>query len=90
MLLFLVESEELQYWVRYYFNQGFEYSEILKFLQKYHRTIISKSTLLRRLKDYGFSRRTDKNLSLETKRESRERIHSLIEGPASSSGYRFV
>ena len=87
---FLDESEELQHWIRYYFNQGLEYSEILKFLQKYHCTIISKSTLLRRLKDYGLSRRTGKNLSLETIREARERIQPLIEGPASSSGYRSV
>ena len=31
-----------------------------------------------------------KNLSLDTIREARERIHSLIEGPVSSSGYRSV
>ena len=90
MFLFSDESEELQHWIRYYFYQGLEYSEILKFLQKYHRTIISKSTPLRRLKDYGLSRRTGKNLSLETIREARERIHPSIEGPASSSGYRSV
>ena len=87
---FLDESEELQYWTKYYFNQGLEYSEILKFLQKYHRTIISKSTLLRWLKDYGLLRRTGKNLSLETIREARERIHPLTEVPASSFGYRSV
>ena len=81
---FLDESEELQHWIRYYFNQGLEYSEILKFLQKYHHTIISKSTLLRQLKDYGLWRRTGKNLSLETIREATERIQSLNEGPASS------
>ena len=86
---FLDENEELQHWIRYYFNQGLEYSEILKFLQKYHCTI-SKSTLLRQLKDYGLSKRTGKNLSLETIREVRERIQPLIEGPASSSGYRSV
>ena len=80
----------LCHWIRYYFNEGLEHSEILKFLQKYHPTIISKSTLLRRLKDYGLSRRTRKILSLETIREARERIHPLIEGPASSSGYRSV
>ena len=62
----------------------------MKFLQKYHRTIISKSTLLRRLKDYRLSRRTGKSLSLETIQEARERIHPLIQGPASSSGYRSV
>ena len=90
MFLFLDESEELQYWIRYYFNQGLEYSEILKFLQKYHQTIISKSTLLGRFKDYSLSRRTGKNLSLETIREAREKIHPLIEGPASSSGYGSV
>ena len=87
---FLDESEELQHWIRHCFNQGLQYSEILKFLQKYHRTIIGKSTLLRRLKDYGLSRRTCENLSLETMREVRERIQHLIEGPASSYGYRSV
>ena len=87
---FLEENEELQRWIRFYFNQGLEYSEILKFLQKYHRTIISKSTLMRRLKDYGLLRWTGKNVSLETIREARERIQPLIEGPASSSGYRSV
>ena len=87
---FLDESEELQHWIRYYFSQGLEYFEIVKFLQKYHRTIISKSTLLRRLKDYGLSRRNGKNLSLETIREARERIQPLIERPASFSGYRSV
>ena len=50
-VLFLDESEQLQHWIRYCFNQGLEYPEILKFLQKYYRTIISKSALLRRLKD---------------------------------------
>ena len=51
---------------------------------------MSKSTLLRWLKDNGLSRRTAKNLSLETIREARERIQPLIEGPASSTGYRSV
>ena len=45
---------------------------------------------MRRLKDYDLSRRTGKNLSLETIREARERIHPLIEGPASFSGNRSV
>ena len=86
---FLDESEELQHWIRYYFNQGLEHSETLKFLQKYHCTVISKSTLLRLLKDCDLSRQTGKNLSLETIREARERIQPLIEGPtSSSSGYR--
>ena len=60
------------------------------FLQKYYCTIISKNTLLGRLKDYGLSRRTGKILSLETIRETRERILPLIEGPASSFDYRSV
>ena len=91
-VFFLDESEDLQHWIRYYFNQGLEYCGILKFLKKYHRTIISKfkSALLRRFKDQGLSRRTGKNLNLETIREARERIHPLIERPASSSGNRSV
>ena len=62
----------------------------MKFLQKYHCTIISKSTLLKRLKNYGLSRRTCKTLSLETIREARGRFQPLIERPASFSGYRSV
>ena len=87
---FLDENEELQHWIRYYSNQGLEYCEILKFLQKYHYTITSRCTVFRRPKDYHLSRRTGKNLSLETIREARERINLLIEEPASSSGYRSV
>ena len=87
---FLDDNEELQHWIRYYSSQGLEYCEILKFLQKYHHTITSKCTVLRQPKDYRLSRRTGKNLSLETIREARERIHILIEEPASSSGYRSV
>ena len=82
--------EELHHWIRYYFNQGLEYCDIWKILRKHHHTIISKSTLLSRLKDYGLSRRNGKNLTLETIREASKRINPLIEGPASSSCYRFV
>ena len=45
---------------------------------------------MRRLKDYGLSRRTDKKISLEIIKEKRERIQPLIEGSASSSDYRSV
>ena len=37
-----------------------------------------------------FIETNSQNLSLENIREARERIHPLIEGPASSSGYRSV
>ena len=44
--------------ITYYYNRGFEYNEILGFLEKHHNHCISYSTLLRRLKQYGLSRRS--------------------------------
>ena len=43
--------------IRYYFFRGFSYEEIRRFLQKYHATEISISTLKRRIKSYGLRRK---------------------------------
>ena len=44
--------------IKYYFQRGFSYEEIIHFLAKRHDHEISNSTLLRRLKTYGLKRRS--------------------------------
>ena len=87
---FVGDNEELEHCIKRYFNQGLGYFEILQFQQRYHHTTISKSTLLRRLKDYGVSRRTNLNLTNNVIQEARDRIVSIVDALASSSGYRSV
>ena len=43
--------------MKYYFNDGLNYQEILLFLSERHKHPLSYSTLLRRLKKYGNARR---------------------------------
>ena len=43
--------------IRYYCTRGFSHYEILLFLEKQHRHVISYSTLLRRLNQLGLHRR---------------------------------
>ena len=73
--------------ITYYFNRGFEYSEILLFLVKHHNHHISYSTLLRRLR-YGLSRQ--KQPSEDELKAVRKRIEEIIDGPGSMGGYRTV
>ena len=87
---FVGDNEELEHCIKHYFNQGLKYFEILQVLQKYHHTTISKSTLLRRLKYYGRSRRTNLNVTNHVIQETRDRIVSVVDGSGSSSGYRSV
>ena len=74
--------------ITYYFNRGFEYSEILLFLVKHHNHHISYSTLLRRLRQYGLSRQ--KQPSEDELKAVRKRIEEIIHGPGSMGGYRTV
>ena len=74
--------------ITYYFNRGFEYSEILLFLVKHHNHHISYSTLLRRLRQYGLSRQ--KQPSEDELKAVRKRIEEIIDGPGSMGGYRTV
>ena len=78
--------------IRYYFSCGFDYEEILCFLEKRHKHPISYSTLLRRLKQYGLSRRgiTDKEDFGNVFEEVQRRIHQIVHGSGSSGGYRSV
>ena len=43
--------------IKYYFNHGHTYEEIVLLLNERHKHQISYSTLLRRLKSYGLSKR---------------------------------
>ena len=74
--------------ITYYFNRGFEYSEIILFLVKHHNHHISYSTLLRRLRQYGLSRQ--KQPSEDELKAVRKRIEEIIDGPGSMGGYRTV
>ena len=87
---FVGDNEELEHCIKHYFNQGLEYFEILQFLQRYHHTTISKSTLLRRLKSYGLSRWANLNITNNIIQETRDNIVSIADGSGSSSGYRSV
>ena len=72
--------------IKYYFNRGFEYQEIILFLAKNYNYSISYSTLLRKLKQYGLSRR---NLNRENQvGDVRKRIEEIVSGPGSAGGYR--
>ena len=74
--------------ITYYYNRGFEYNEILGFLEKHHNHCFSYSTLLRRLKQYGLSRRSQPSEDLL--KHIRERIKEIIDGPGSMGGYRTI
>ena len=74
--------------IKYYFNNGFEYEEILGHLARFG-IHISESTLLRRLKSYGLSRCLD-CISRVLHENVRRRIQDIIDGPGSSGGYRTV
>ena len=75
--------------IRYYFTRGFSYHEILLFLEKQHRHVISYSTLLRRLNQLGLHRR-QKNADHAHFRCAYQRIEEIVNGPGSSGGYRAV
>ena len=77
--------------IRYYFQRGFSYEEILLQLKKHHEHEMSYSTLLRR-KAYGLGRRSflTKDDSKGTIQTVRQRVSEIINGPGSSGGYRTI
>ena len=84
------ENTDEETLIRYYFDKGFEYSNILIFLRKYHGVQISYRTFLRRLDSYGMKRRATRGISRVTHDAVQERIREMINGPASAGGYRTV
>ena len=74
--------------IRYYFNAGFPYKEVLQHLERFD-IHLSKRTLLRRLVHLGLRRRrrSDRQYNDEN---VRRRIEQIVNGPGSSGGYRTV
>ena len=68
-----------------YFQAGYRYEVIVKFLCLYHNINISRRTLERRLSYYGFRRRGFSNVTINVLKNV---IESEIQGPASIRGYR--
>lgn len=75
--------------MKYYFNRGFSYNEIIRFLAKHHDYHISYSTLLRRFKHYDLHRRNP-GISQEKIAQVQRHIQGMLEGPGSVAGYRSV
>ena len=75
--------------IKYYFTRGFSYHEILLFLEKQYRHVISYSTLLRRLNQLGIHPR-QKNADHTHFRRAYQRLEKTVNGPGSCSGYRAV
>ena len=69
--------------ISYYFNSGYEYNEILSFLERYHGLTMSYSTLLRRLRQLGLRRRCNRATDeFRTKvAKVRQRIVEIMNGP---------
>ena len=90
--------------IRYNFTRGCSYHEILLFLEKQHRHVISYNTLLRRLNQLGLHRhvisyntllRRLNQLGLHRRQKNadhrnRQRIEEIVNGPGFSGGYRAV
>ena len=72
--------------IKYYFFKGYEYTDILRFLADFHDIRMSKSTLQRRLKSYGVSRR---NAQYDIDAAVNE-IRALLDGSECLGGYRTV
>ena len=72
--------------IHYYFFRGFEYEEILMFLEKHHDVKMSIRTLKRRIKSYGLRRRQP-DYDLDSVHAA---IQDLIDGPGSMQGYRSI
>ena len=73
--------------IRYYFTRGFSYYDLLLFLEKQHRHVISYSTLLRRLNQLGLHQRQKKADHTHFRR-AYQRIEEIVNGPGFSGGYR--
>ena len=72
--------------IKQYFNRGYEYQEILHFLDAHHGIKISLSTVLRRLRNLGLKRRNKGNM--ETLVRAADFIYENLQSPGSSNGYR--
>ena len=81
-----MDSKEVRRLILKLFHHGFQNQVIVDFLNNRHAVTMSPSTLKRRLRDYGLSRR-----SVDVSdREVREIVQREISGPGELRGYRAV
>ena len=73
--------------IEYYFHKGFEYKNIVLFLQRYHGIRLSERTLKWRLTDFGLKRRqlVDENVEGRARDIIKEELSA---GPDRLNGYR--
>ena len=79
-----IHEKDVDELVRYYFQKGFSYKNILLFLSKYHDKQMCMRTLQKRLEDMGLKRRN----VLYNIEEVRNEIINNLNGPGCSGGYR--
>jgi len=78
--------------IRYSFNNGYSYDEILDALSHHHNHVISLQTLFRRLNSFGLHRTLNQEgiFTQQLFDTAERRINELINGPGSPGGYRTV
>lgn len=79
-----IHGKDMDELLRYYFQKGFSYKNILLFLSKYHDTEMCMRTLQQRLHYLGLKRRN----VLYNIQEVRREIINNLNGPGCSGGYR--
>ena len=88
--LHIQEIDLFEGWLRQYFSNGYDYNEILHFLDKNHNISISICTMLRKLKSYDLQRRHQAPLLNQLLELAYQRIISLTQGFGSSNGYHYI
>ena len=81
-----MDSREVRRLIEHYFHRGFQNQVIVDFLNNRHGVTMSLSTLKRRLRDYGLSRR---GVDVSD-HEVRDIVQREISGPGELRGYRAV
>ena len=81
-----MDSKEVRRLIEHPFHHGFQNQVIADFLNNRYAVTMSPSTLKRRLRDYGLSRR----IMDVSDREVREIVQREISGPGELRGYRAV
>ena len=81
-----MDSKEVRRLIEHPFHHGFQNQVIADFLNNRYAVTMSPSTLKRRLRDYGLSRR----IMDVSDHEVREIVQREISGPGELRGYRAV
>ena len=81
-----MDSKEVRRLIERSFHHGFQNQVIADFLNNRYAVTMSPSTLKRRLRDYGLSRR----IMDVSDHEVREIVQREISGPGELRGYRAV